>query len=91
MQNFFNCQCPEYGLCAGISKWPLTLFSALLFTEEFMSVSYDLPEIYVNKQYLGTVHYLSGSPGREKYDRVLDFFHLSLTGFENFLPRNDGF
>ena len=34
---------------------------------------------------LGTVHYLSGSPGREKYDRVLNFFRLSLTGFEFFL------
>ena len=36
---------------------------------------------------LGTVHYLSGSPSREKYDRVLNFFHLSLTDFEFFLPR----
>ena len=39
---------------------------------------------------LGTVHYLSGSPGREKCDRVLNFFHLSLTCFKYFLPRNDG-
>ena len=36
---------------------------------------------------LETVHYLSGSPGREKYDRVLNFFHLSLTCFEFFYPR----
>ena len=38
---------------------------------------------------LGTIYYLSGSLGREKYDRVLKFFHLSLTGFEFFQPRND--
>ena len=39
---------------------------------------------------LGTVHYLSGSPGREKYDRVLNFFHLSVTGFEFFYPGMTG-
>ena len=39
---------------------------------------------------LGTVHYLSRSPGRAKYDRVLNFFHLSLTRFEFFYPGMTG-
>ena len=34
--------------------------------------------------------YRDHRPGRETYDRVLNFFHLSLTCFEFFLPRNDG-
>ena len=59
------------------------------FNHSWLVISglFELFKFYVN---LGTVHYSSGSPGREKYDRVLNFVHLSLTGFEFFLPLNDG-
>ena len=43
---------------------------------------YSLIKSGMHGKMLRTVPYLSGSPGREKYDRVLNFFHLSLTGFE---------